>query len=417
MGRSRAVATWVLAAAALGGALSTACSGQDRAELDAAGLEVLIDSLLPGIAEASGLEVRGPVRFELQSRAEARAFIVDQLDDEMGPEVIAGMERAYRAFGLLPDTVDLRSVLLELLTEQVIGYYDPATDRLYVVEGVPVATAGPVVAHELVHALQDQHTDLEALVAPERGNDRQMAAQAAAEGQAMLVMLALQAAEASGQTIDPGALPDLGPMMRPALEAENAEFPIFRDSPRIIRETLIFPYIGGASFVQALYRFAAGGERPVPFGDLLPQSTEQVLDPRGAFLGDRDLPTEIDLGGAGDGWSVVYSNTLGQMEVAILLSEHTGDDSQTGAGWDGDRFALLEGPAGGDALVWYSVWDDEASADRVAETLRSTDWSAQVERVELDGRPVVRVVRFPNGEGPPEAAIPAIESMEEVGVR
>jgi hypothetical protein len=270
--------------------------------------------------------------------------------------------------------------------------------------GAPVATAEPVVAHELVHALQDQHTDLEAIVAPERGNDRQVAAQAAAEGQAMLVMLALQAARTTGEPIDLATLPDLGPIMRSAVEAENSRFPVFRAAPRIVRETLLFPYIGGATFVQALFRATEG--TPVPFGDLLPESTEQVMEPE-RFLVDRDSPTELELGPASDGWSVVYENNLGQHETSILLTERLGGEAESAArGWDGDRYALLEGPSGQQALVWYSVWDDPASADRfVREYRRWTDRDREprdtagswpgigtIERLEVEGRPVVRVV-------------------------
>lgn len=393
------------------------CGAQDEGALTADRLEVIIDSLLPGIAEASGLAVRQPVRFALQPRADARAFIERQLDDELGQEDLMGAERVYKAFGLLPDTLDLRGLMLELLTEQVVGYYDPRTDRLYVVEGADATTAGPVVAHELVHALQDQHTDLDSLIAPERGNDRQLAAQAAAEGQAMLVMLAMQAAQAAGQPIDPGALPDLGPMMGPALEAENSQFPVFERSPRLIRETLIFPYVGGATFLQALYRQLEVGGPPVPFADLLPQSTEQVLHPRRAFLEDRDAPTEIQLEEPGRGWSPVYSNTLGEFETGILLSERSGDPDASAVGWDGDRYELLQGPSGAEALIWYSVWDDEASADRAADVLQAAEGDWQVERVSFSGRPVVRVLIARNGGVPSEDVIPAIASIEELAAR
>ncbi|MFW6331643.1 MAG: efflux RND transporter permease subunit, partial [Gemmatimonadota bacterium] len=114
-------------------ALPAGCGGHDRGLSDAE-LTAMIDSLLPAIAEASGLEVRRPVRFAMQSRAEARAFIERQLDEQFGHEELGGMTGAYRAFGLIPDTLDLRALMLELLTEQVVGYYDPATDRLYVLD-------------------------------------------------------------------------------------------------------------------------------------------------------------------------------------------------------------------------------------------------------------------------------------------
>ncbi|MFN2326966.1 MAG: hypothetical protein ABR551_13960 [Gemmatimonadales bacterium] len=395
------------------------CDTPGRAGLTAASLGAMVDSLLPPIAAASGLEVRRPVRYALQSQADARSFLEAQLDEELGGEGASGMERAYKAFGLLPDTLDLRALMLELLMEQVVGYYDPATDHLYVVEGVAASTAGPVVAHELVHALQDQWTDLDSLVAAERGNDRRLAAQAAAEGQAMLVMLALQAAESTGQALDPGALPDLGPMMRPALEAENERFPVFQRSPRLIRETLIFPYTGGASFVQALFRHHSNGAPPVPFGDLLPQSTEQVLEPERAFLGERDVPTEIELGAPGPGWEVVYSNTLGQLEAGIFLVERTGNAAASASGWDGDRYALLEGPGGAEALVWYTVWDDEAAAERFVRALGALGAlgvdpaGLHVTRSTVSGRPVVQVVLPRNGEEAGEA-LPSITRLEEV---
>lgn len=397
------------------------CAGQDRA-ITAAELGAMIDSILPEIAEVSGMPVVRPVRYELQSREEARAFLERQLDEELGGGEGRAMERAYKAFGLLPDTLDLRGLMLELLTEQVVGYYDPPTDRLYVLEGATAAVAEPVVAHELVHALQNQHTDLEAIVAPERGNDRQVAAQAAAEGQAMIVMLALQAARTTGQPMDPGTLPDLGPMMRPVVEAENSRFPVFRAAPRIIQETLLFPYISGATFVQALFRHTRNGP-PVPFGELLPQSTEQVMDPARRFLDERDAPTELRLGPARGDWSVVYENTLGQLETAVLMAERLGLDIQDAAhGWDGDRYALLEAPAG-EALVWYTVWDDDAAADRFAARYRRWADSARadpgpgfgpgtLDRLETDGRPVVRIVETPSGVDPSAVGTPRIEELD-----
>ncbi|MFW5947863.1 MAG: hypothetical protein ACOCUW_05165, partial [Gemmatimonadota bacterium] len=387
---------------------------QAQAPMTDADLRTMIDTLLPGIVEVSGMEVRRPVRFAMQSREEARAFIRSELDKELGPEG-SGMERAYKLFGLLPDTLDLRAMLLDLYVEQVVGYYDPAADRLYVLDEASPATAAPVVAHELVHALQDQHTDLDSLVARERGNDRQMAAQAAAEGQATLVMVGLQAAQLSEQPVDLATLPDLGEMMRPALEAENTRFPVFRRAPRLVRETLLFPYVRGAGFVQALFRARADtGPPPIPFGDLLPQSTEQVMAPEARFLAERDHPTEIRLGEAGGDWRVTYSNTLGQLETSILLTEHSGSDAAEGAqGWDGDRYGLLRDPAGQEALVWYSVWDDAASADRFARLLRSTGRADGVERLAVDGRELVRVVIGPVDR----AALPAVASLAEEGQR
>jgi hypothetical protein len=398
-------------------AATTACGPRDR-PLDDAGLEAMIDSLLPAIAEASGLAILRPVEHALQPRAEAEAFIGRQLAEQW--DDMGGMEAAYRELGLLPDTLDLRGLLQDLYTEQVVGYYDPRTDRLYVVEGIAARDAAPVVAHELVHALQDQHMDLDSLVAPIRGNDRQMAAQAAAEGQAMVVMMALQAAETAGRPIDPGALPDLTELLHEAMAAEHAEFPVFARSPRIIREGLLFPYVHGAAFVQALYRMRPVGEDPpVPFGDLLPTSTQQVMNPVDRFIRARTEPLEIRLEEPAGGWASRYDDTLGQFELTILLTEFLGDGAaDVASGWRGDRYALLEGPAGESALVWYSAWEDNAAADRFATRYRQLlerrpRHAGDVRREEHGGQPVVRVVQSADGVDPARIPVPAVRSMAE----
>lgn len=422
--RSLAIALTLILALAWA---SAACNGRGRAGsaaaaaqgLQPAGLAAMIDSLLPVISRASGLPIRRPVAYALQSRADARKFIAAQLDDEMAPEDLHGTERVYKALGLIPDTMDLRSFLLDLYTEQVIGYYDPKTDRLYVLKGVAADSAAPVIAHELVHALQDQYTNLDSLVAGDLGNDRQLAAQAAAEGEATLVMIALQTAHATGKAVNPGTLPDMSRLLGPALEAQNDRFPVFQRAPRIIKETLLFPYLGGAGFVQSLFRHRRGDGIPVPFRDLLPRSTEQVLHPVEDFIDARDAPTELALGDPGQGWRTAYSDGFGELEISIVLEQYLGDAAAADArGWDGDRYALLDGPDGEEALAWYSVWDDGASADRFAAAYRDVlrhrpERTGTVERFEFRGRPVVKVVETVAGGAPAEVPVPAIVTLHE----
>ncbi|HEY8470422.1 MAG TPA: hypothetical protein VIL18_12300 [Longimicrobiales bacterium] len=404
--------------------VAAACRGQDREAAEEARLRASVDDLLPRIEALAGLEARGPVRLALRDRAELREYVAARIEEELPPAELEGVEGAYRALGLVPDTLDLRALLLDLLTEQVIGYYDPATETLYVVAGVPREALEPVLAHELVHALQDQHVDLDSLVARERGNDRQTAAQAAIEGHATLVMMALIAERQAGQPVSPSMLPDLGRQLRPALEAENEQFPVFRSAPRILRETLLFPYLGGASFVQSLWRAAGAEQTPAPLDTLLPQSTEQVLHPDERFIRVRDEPTEIRLGesasGSGAGWRTVYENTLGELETSILLGEHLGSGAEQAArGWDGDRYRLLEGPSGGRALVWYSVWDGAAAADRFADAYRrvlerrAERRHGRVERLEVQGRPVVRVVDVERGVPLDSIPVPPLVALPE----
>lgn len=374
----------------------------------------MVDSLLPRLERLSGLQARDSIHFARRSRDSLRAYLVRQLDRDLPPRELAGVRGVYRALGLIPDTLDLRSLLLALYTEQVMGFYDPDTKTLYVMQGVPAGALRPVLAHELVHALQDQHADLDSLIAPSRGNDRQLAAQAALEGQATLVMFRVELEDRLGRRVPVDALPDLAGEIGRAMQSQNARFPVFHGAPAIIRASVLYPYTAGSRFVQALWRRHPGA---APLDSLLPQSTEQVSHPTSRFLETRDAPTEIRLGpttaAAGadaGGWTVMYENTLGQAELGVALQQHLGEAAARFAdGWDGDRFLLLR-RGRRQALLWYSVWDDAASADsfaaayrRVAE--RRPDRDIRVQRVTLQGRPGVRVVDADPGGG---EALPAI---------
>lgn len=399
--------------------VATACSAQDRAERQERLARADADSLLPRLQELAGLRALSPIKVGYKTRAQVRQYVLRQLDKDEPPGELRGEQATYAVLGLIPDTLQLRPLLVDLYTEQVGGYYDPDEKTFYTVEGTPAAALKTVLAHELVHALQDQHTDLDSLVARKRGNDRQEAAQAAIEGQATAVMFAWAAEQAAGRQLGPGELPDLAARLRPALELQNSQFPVYSRAPRIIQRTLIFPYIGGASFVQALW--AKRGAFVAPLDSLMPQSTEQILSPQ-RFLDTLDVPTELTLGPTpAPAWATVYENTLGEFETTIFLQQHLGA-AATATGWDGDRFRVLSAPGGGYALVWYSVWDDAASADAFADAYRRTlprrpTRRAAVERVELDGRPVVRVVDVPARISPDAVPLPPLTALAETPSR
>ncbi len=390
-----------------GAVLLAACSTNgERAGADPvdASLEALVDSLLPGLERLSGLERRQPLQMAMQSREGARAFIEGQLDKEMPPARINALRKSYAALGLMPDTLDLRALLLELYTEQVIGYYDPATDRLYVIDGVDREMLRPVLVHELVHALQDQHVNLDSLITSQAGvdepvlylNDRQTAAQAAIEGHATLVMLAFLAETMSGRTINPLELPNPAMQLGSSMQSQNSQFPVFQRAPAIIRETMIFPYVAGAGFVHTVWK-ARGAPT---FADLIPTSTEQVLHPQEGYLGTPDEPTALDLD-LPDGWEAVYGNVLGEYETRLWLREHLGvSASRASQGWDGDAFRLIATAQGDTALVWWSVWDDEESAQRFADAaarVPANGGAMHVRRSQVEGMPAVSVSRRVSG--------------------
>jgi hypothetical protein len=394
-------------------------NGRDRAPDDDE-IRAMVDSMLPPLARLAALPALEPVVLERQSVDQVRAYVESKLEEEMPPAELEGIRITYTMLGLLPDTLRLRDLLLDLYTEQIAGYYDASTRRLYVVEGVPTAAVRTVVAHELVHALQDQHANLDSLIAKGRGNDRQTAAQAAIEGHATLVMFALLAEEIAGRPIDPASLPDPVEQLAGGF-AGAAQFPVFERAPAIVRETLVFPYSAGASFVHAIWSADGGGAHTAPLGEALPQSTEQVMNPLTRFRGQRDVPTELRFDSARS-WQVAYENTLGAFEVQLFLDEHLGRGSTSALGWDGDRFRLLETPTGSRALEWVVIWDDSASADRFrhdVERIRNDGYLGDrvlVEAIPVEGRPAVRIV-VARDVDPSTLPVPAVYCVAESGAR
>ena len=349
-------------------------------------LRALVASLLPDLAARSGLQLREPIRVERRSRGELEGYLRGKLDEELSEEEEGYLTRAYALLGLVPEDLDLRGLLLSVYTEQIAGFYDPDSTALFVLDDQPTETLTTLLVHELVHAVQDQAADLNAITDKDRGNDHQTAAQAAIEGHATVVMLEYMMEQLQDSPVDLSEIPDFAAQLRPELDAVRGQYPALASAPRVIQEAMLFPYLEGAAFVQALWQAEDG--RPAPFGPYLPKSTEQIIDPSKLGFAGRDDPTPVGL--RVPGRSIVLEDELGQLETGIFLEELAGTEAGDAAvGWDGDRFALLDGGGG---LVWVTVWDDFVARDRfvtrVGGRIQDLPAEAVVEGVEVSGRPV-----------------------------
>jgi hypothetical protein len=345
----------------------------------------LASDLLPDLVARSGLELREPVRLERRSREQLTRYLQDKLDEELPPDEARATVAVYALLGLVPADLDLRSVLLGLYREQVAGFYEPDSTALFVMDDQPEAALQGLLVHELVHAIQDQNADLDVLTDRDLGNDRTTASQAAIEGHATLVMLEHMTEQMMGVRIDIGDVPDFAAQMRPLLQGMTTQFPALAAAPRILQEALLFPYLEGTSFVQALW---SSGERIAPFGDHLPESTEQVL-----ARSTEDDPVELELtvpSSGPNGPHVVREDGLGRLEVGIFLEEH-GADGAAADGWEGDRYVLVELADGTRALGWYAVWEDGAARSRFMAAMRAVlprlGSGASLDPVDVAGRP------------------------------
>ena len=386
-----------------------ACSSKPQTYSGPYGKQV--GEAVPRIEAAVGLKFKRPPKVETRTKEQVRAFLMREFSDSAQMRELAGEELAYKRFGLLPDTLHLQKLLVDLLEEQIVGFYDPKTKVLYIVNGSPADVVGVTVTHELVHALQDQYISLDSVQKVQGDNDRQSAAQAVFEGQAVYEQVAAMLGNNNAAFNLPGGWERIRQMIRD----NQSAMPIFASAPPLIQETLIFPYLSGAEFIRNYKERRRGS---VIYNDM-PASTEQILHPSAFFL-NRDAPTEITLGKLSNA-TVVYENDLGEFETRLLLFQFlkNQDDAVRGAmGWDGDRYAVVNTPKG-QGIVWLSVWDSPTDAgefydllgDAVAKRF-STKASAgasgtksfsaagrtiQITTLEIGGRPAVSYVDVPAG--------------------
>ena len=332
-------------------------------------LRRLAAEILPGLADRAGLELLAPVRLERRTRQELIGYLMIKLDEEFPEDEAEATVRTYAMLGLVEPDLDLRALLLDLYTEQVAGFYEPDSTALFVMDDQPRDALEGLLLHELVHAVQDQTQDLDAMTSEERGNDRAAAAHAAIEGHATLVMLEFMMERMTGEPVDLSEVPGLAEQLLPALGDMGAQFPALAGAPDIIQRSLLFPYVYGAGFVQELW---AQEGRVAPFGPHLPISTEQVME--GAL---DDPPIAVDLGV--EGGRVIHSDVLGRLEIEVLLEAHLGPEAGSAAeGWGGDRFVLV-------------APDDEDSRDEFLDTfgpvLGRLGGTAELVGIQVGGRP------------------------------
>jgi hypothetical protein len=296
----------------------------------------------------------------MRTRAQMRALLAHMLDAGNSASDLAGEEAVYRRLGIIPDTLDWHALQLDLLAEQVVGIYDPGTKLLYLESDAEEQALGIVIAHELVHALQDQYIDLDSIEhLPD--DDRVRAAEAALEGQATLISFEL--ALGFGPELPGGA-----EAIRQSVGEERTEQPVSAAAPLFARELQIFPYLGGLDFMVRFQRERADS---LLFRGGMPVSTSQILHANSYFGEPPRMPVRVRLP-APRGATVVYENVMGEIAIRVYLQQLLRDRkraARAAEGWAGDRYALVR--VGSDSgFVWISAWDAPKDAGEFADAMQ-----------------------------------------------
>ncbi len=310
-----------------------------------------------------------------QSKKKVKEFLLTTLKEEIPPERLAQEELVWKAFGVISEDYNYQKGLIDLYLSQLGGYYDPKLKRFVMAAWLPFYMQTPVAVHELTHALQDQHYDLEKFLDSDRfSTDELLARSALVEGDATAVMI-----DHSNRLIGQPALAKTHSVNNFMLQnvVGAAMLAGSQGVPLGVQLVLVFPYTSGLRFVHQ--QLLDGGYRSVDKAfKNPPRSTEEVLHPEKYFevtpdfvrFSDDDVINAFpDIKG-----EIEYSDTFGEFVVSVVLASHLQNHNQAAlaaAGWGGDRLLVVKVDAQSqDRLVlWKINWDSEEHAKKFIEAL------------------------------------------------
>ena len=351
----------------------------------------LVDELIKFSSNETGLPIKSEVKRQITSRNDVESFLRSKFEEGEGAKKLQRGEIVLEKFGLLDRDFALKPFLLALLKEQIEAYYDSKTKTIYMLDWVTVDDQKPVLAHELTHALQDQHSDLEKWSdqTPDdvshnahedtdhlARDEMDTAREAVTEGQATAVMMDYILKPLGKSLIKDPEVMDL--VKQQMSGSENS--PVLARAPVLLSESLLFPYKEGLSFEQDVWMdkgqaaaFAGALDRP-------PTSSWEIMNPRQYEA--RHLPAVPLMPDIHPVVDKVYKpydiGQVGQLDLQILAEVMGGEDASRDltSAWDGGIYwagQRLSAKTAADqastksiSLMYLSAWKNPESAQSFA---------------------------------------------------
>jgi hypothetical protein len=322
-----------------------------------------VDEVLKDMSEITGWQLRSPLKKSIRSREQIRAYVLQQMNDEKDAKERYASAKTAEAFGLIPKGFDLDSFLVDLLTEQIAGLYDPKAHEFYIADWIAPDEQRMVMSHELTHALQDQYFHIEDWAHSARPNDdAELARESVLEGSAMVGMLEYELRDKGLKLKD---LPDFDPSI---FVGDLGDTPMLKKAPPFIKDSLLFPYFAGLTFSLSVVRtegwkgFDGVFTKP-------PTGTQQIMHPSLYRTGKTPAVLKLDLpeGVPTPGWNKLEENTMGEFGWKEILKQFLDEDraKRVAAAWDGDDYVTFEQKDSKQLMVFARLrFDSEATASR-----------------------------------------------------
>jgi hypothetical protein len=302
------------------------------------------DEVLAQMSKLLDLPIKEPLKKTLRSKQEIRDYLIrEEKEDKTDAERYADT-KTLEAFGLIPKGFPLDSFMLDVLTDQVAGLYDPKAKEFYIADWISADEQKTVMAHELTHALEDQSFHIDPWIKAARPNDdAELARDSVSEGTALAAMFDYSLQDQNMSVRD---IPDMTVMIRSGAVAEMDKDPLLAKAPTYIRDELLFPYLAGTGFSQQFLKAHTGWKDLKILFDNPPVSTQQILHPELYLTGVK--PEKVTLpewkGIVPEDWKLLEANVLGEFGLGEVLKQFIGQgraDTLSPA-WVGDRYAVFE---------------------------------------------------------------------------
>ncbi len=337
---------------------------------DDASLRALLartDAVAQEVSKVRGLPLRHAIPNEVVDKAELHARLVKMAGEQKTKDETAAEGLALTRWGMLPPGTDYLGLMVDLMTDQIAGYYDPDSKKLTVSKsaGDDPQWAEMVLAHELDHGLQDQAFNLHTFEdLPDGEGDAALARHALVEGDGIALMLEVLLERQ--HVAPPWANPRIADQLVTAMSAPTGDS--LDKAPLAVREVMLFPYRDGFAFVAALRQ-----HRPWSAVDKAfkrpPRSTEQILHPEKYLADEKPIPVTATALPSLPDLAIVHQDVWGELGFELFLRAHGVNEQiarEAAAGWGGDRAVVYGKPGDGKsehavALVRLA-WDSEADA-------------------------------------------------------
>jgi hypothetical protein len=302
------------------------------------------DEVIAQMSQILDLPIKEPLKRSLRSKQEIRDYLIrEEKSDKDDAERYADT-KALEAFGLIPRGFPLDSFMLDVLTDQVAGLYDPKAKEFYIADWIPPDEQRAVMAHELTHALEDQSFHIDPWIKAARPNDdAESAREAVSEGSALAAMVDYTLRDEKVGVRD---LPDVSLLIRSGAIEEMDKDTNLAKAPPYIRDDLLFPYLAGTNFSQQFLKAHAGwADLKLLFQDP-PVSTQQIIHPDLYLNGVK--PERVTLpdwkGLVPADWKLLEENVMGEFNLEEVLKQFLGEEraNMLSPAWTGDRYAVFE---------------------------------------------------------------------------